>query len=43
MNKSGYFEFKADGTYASNFAEGNWEAIDEKTFWKKNVNDMVGI
>ena len=43
MNKSGYFEFRPDGTYLSNFAEGNWQVIDENSFWKKNSNGDMYI
>ena len=36
MSKTGYFKFKDDGTYVSNFMEGSWQVIDERSFRKVN-------
>ena len=36
ISKSGYFHFKADGTYNSNFALGTWKILDERTIQKTN-------
>ena len=34
--KSGYFTFRANGTYDSNYSLGTWKLLDERTVVKTN-------
>ena len=43
ISKTGYFKFKEDGTYVSNFLEGTWQVIDERSFKKVNKSAVEYI